>query len=194
MSAVPYTTVPRPDTGLYNGKAGVWLFLAADAMFFGALFSSYVFLRTAAADWPHGAEALPVGLGTATALCVILLAIAAANAWLHAATDRGAMWLWVSFVLGVLSVILISVEHRIVATGGVSAATSTFYGMYLLLSDLLRFHVAVGALVTLHLATRGRRLIRLDRQHYINRVECLGLYWQFVGLISIVTFVLLFLI
>jgi heme/copper-type cytochrome/quinol oxidase subunit 3 len=97
-------------------------------------------------------------------------------------------------VLGVLSVIVISVEHRIVATGGVSAATSTFHGMYFLLTGSLRFHVAGGVLIALYLATVGRRLIRCDRQRYVNRVECLGLYWQFVGLISIVTFVLLYLI
>ncbi|MCL4691720.1 MAG: hypothetical protein KJ060_04325 [Candidatus Hydrogenedentes bacterium] len=194
MSAVPYTSVPRPDTGLYNGKVGTWLFLAAEAMFFGALFSSYVFLRTAAEEWPIGAEALPAGLGVANVLCVILLAIAAANGWLHGGTDRGTMWLWIAFGLGLLSVILIAVEHRIVVDGGAKAATSTFHGMYYLLTGLLRFHVIGGLIVTLYLVTFGKGLLRRDRQRYINRVECLGLYWQFIGVMSIVTFILLYLV
>ena len=43
---IPYNSVERPDTGLYNAKLGVWLFLASEVMLFGALFSSYVLLRT----------------------------------------------------------------------------------------------------------------------------------------------------
>ncbi|MEZ6074606.1 MAG: hypothetical protein R3C56_02710 [Pirellulaceae bacterium] len=35
---IPYTTEIREDTGLYNGKVGMWLFLASEVMLFGALF------------------------------------------------------------------------------------------------------------------------------------------------------------
>ena len=53
---IPYTVKARPDTGLYNGKLGLWLFLASEVMLFGALFSSYVLLRVGAADgtWSMG--------------------------------------------------------------------------------------------------------------------------------------------
>ena len=58
---IPYTVEARPDTGLYNAKLGIWLFLASEVMLFGALFSSYVLLRTgdpAAREAPieHGAQ------------------------------------------------------------------------------------------------------------------------------------------
>ncbi|MBA3762816.1 MAG: heme-copper oxidase subunit III, partial [Chthoniobacterales bacterium] len=42
---IPYTTSARPDTGLWNAKIGIWLFLASEVMLFGGLFSAYVFLR-----------------------------------------------------------------------------------------------------------------------------------------------------
>ena len=29
---IPYTVKPRPDTGLYNAKLGIWLFLASEVM------------------------------------------------------------------------------------------------------------------------------------------------------------------
>ena len=45
---IPYYDKERPDTGLYNGKAGIWLFLASEVMLFGALFSAYVLLRVGA--------------------------------------------------------------------------------------------------------------------------------------------------
>ena len=37
---IPYTVEVRRDTGLNNGKIGIWLFLASEVMLFGALFAS----------------------------------------------------------------------------------------------------------------------------------------------------------
>jgi heme/copper-type cytochrome/quinol oxidase subunit 3 len=56
---IPYEVTPRRDTGLYNAKLGVWLFLASEVMLFGGLFSAYVFLRLGIQDgvdnpWPWG--------------------------------------------------------------------------------------------------------------------------------------------
>jgi cytochrome c oxidase subunit 3 len=60
---IPYTVQPRPDTGLFNAKVGIWLFLASEVMLFGGLFSSYIFLRVAAdaSTWPHGLLNIPIG-------------------------------------------------------------------------------------------------------------------------------------
>jgi cytochrome c oxidase subunit 3 len=65
---IPYTVESRPDTGLYNAKLGIWLFLASEVMLFGGLFSAYVLLRVGAAPgmWPHGW--LNVTLGTINTL------------------------------------------------------------------------------------------------------------------------------
>jgi cytochrome c oxidase subunit III len=62
-AVIPYTVEARPDTGLYNAKAGIWLFLASEVMLFGALFSSYVLLRVGAepGTWPHGLLNIPIG-------------------------------------------------------------------------------------------------------------------------------------
>lgn len=61
---IPYTYKARPDTGLYNAKVGIWLFLASEIMLFGALFSAYILLRVSAQDgfWPDVALAWPRGL------------------------------------------------------------------------------------------------------------------------------------
>src|SRR5687768_3488011 len=60
---IPYTVEPRPDTGLYNAKVGIWLFLASEVMLFGALFSSYILLRVGAMpeNWPQGLLNIPIG-------------------------------------------------------------------------------------------------------------------------------------
>src|SRR5256885_14408284 len=61
---IPYNVTPRPDTGVYNAKLGVWLFLASEVMLFGALFSSLILLRTGAPVLPNGLSSWPVGKDT----------------------------------------------------------------------------------------------------------------------------------
>src|SRR5712692_7525035 len=68
---IPYTVEARPDTGLHNGKLGVWLFLASEVMLFGALFSSYTLLRIGSTEWPHGFEELNVPLGALNTVILI---------------------------------------------------------------------------------------------------------------------------
>jgi cytochrome c oxidase subunit 3 len=60
---IPYEVTPRPDTGLYNAKLGIWLFLASEVMLFGGLFSAYIFERLGAEPgyWPRGLLNVPVG-------------------------------------------------------------------------------------------------------------------------------------
>ncbi|MEP6662151.1 MAG: cytochrome c oxidase subunit 3 [Verrucomicrobiota bacterium] len=78
---IPYTVKPRPDTGLYNAKVGIWLFLASEVMLFGALFSSYILLRVGAESgtWPHGL--LNVTLGTINTAVLITSSITVVMAW-----------------------------------------------------------------------------------------------------------------
>ena len=78
---IPYTVEPRADTGLYNAKVGIWLFLASEVMLFGALFSSYILLRVGATEgyWPHGWLNVPVG--TCNTLVLITSSITTVMAW-----------------------------------------------------------------------------------------------------------------
>src|SRR3974377_1897608 len=78
---IPYIIQPREDTGLYNAKVGIWLFLASEVMLFGALFSSYILLRVGAPEgyWPHGWLNVPIG--TANTLVLITSSITTVMAW-----------------------------------------------------------------------------------------------------------------
>ena len=83
---IPYTVRPRPDTGIYNAKLGIWLFLASEVMLFGGLFSGYVLLRVGADQWPHGW--LNVTLGTANTIILALSAITTLLAWVACKTGQ----------------------------------------------------------------------------------------------------------
>lgn len=63
-------TYETPLTPESWGKLGMWIFLAGDAMSFGALLATYGALRFGAVDWPIPANALGIGL---TAFMTFLL-------------------------------------------------------------------------------------------------------------------------
>jgi cytochrome c oxidase subunit 3 len=78
---IPYTVTARPDTGLWNAKVGIWLFLASEVMLFGGLFSAYIFLRldALAGYWPHGLLNVPVG--TFNTAILIISSVTVVLAW-----------------------------------------------------------------------------------------------------------------
>ena len=78
---IPYTVSARRDTGLWNAKIGIWLFLASEVMLFGGLFSAYIFLRLDAGpgEWPHGLLNVPVG--TMNTAILIASSVTVVLAW-----------------------------------------------------------------------------------------------------------------
>lgn len=102
---IPYTVQPRPDTGVYNAKVGMWLFLASEVMLFGGLFSAYILLRVAAPEgtWPHGWLSIP--LGTLNTLILALSAVTVLLAWAACKArmfDRYKFFQGITLLLGVI--------------------------------------------------------------------------------------------
>ena len=88
---IPYNEDLRPDTGLYNAKLGIWLFLASEVMLFGGLFSAYILLRTGASVWPpigldgHSVAHLleeTVGLATFNTVALITSSVTMVMSWI----------------------------------------------------------------------------------------------------------------
>ena len=77
---IPYVVTPRKDTGLFNAKIAIWLFLASEVMLFGGFFSAYVFLRLGA-DYPWPERTLPVLPGLINTFVLIFSSITVVFAW-----------------------------------------------------------------------------------------------------------------
>jgi len=87
---IPHDVEPHPLTGMYNGKFGLWLFLASEVMLFGALFSSYVLLRTGAPEgtWPRGEEILNWKLAMLNTMFLITSSVTMVMAWAELKMNR----------------------------------------------------------------------------------------------------------
>lgn len=103
-TVIPHDLEPHPLTGMYNGKFGIWLFLASEIMLFGALFSTYVLLRVGAppGQWPnHGSEILNVPLATLNTAVLISSSVTMVMSWAALKMKKfgsAQIWLTITFL------------------------------------------------------------------------------------------------
>ncbi len=193
---IPYTVKPRPDTGLYNGKLGMWLFLASEVMLFGGMFSAYVFLRTGAPDWPRGADVLNVPLATLNTVLLITSSMTMVMSWLALKlNDFGRFRRFIGFtiLLGIGFLAIKSYEYYDKIQHDHLPSTSVFYAIYFALTGLHIAHLVGGVLVCTWHALFGKKLWLAQPERFTNRIEVTGLYWHFVDLVWIVMFPTLYL-
>jgi len=192
---IPYTVEERPDSGLANGKLGIWLFLASEVMLFGALFSTYIILRTGATEWPHGELSVP--LGAINTILLISSSVTMVMAWamlkLHN-WGKHRLYLIATFVLAGIFLVNKYFEYSEHLAKGEGPWHSTFLAIYFTLTGLHGLHIIGGIVVMLYLAGPGTKLWKKNPEQYTNRVEYTGLYWHFVDLVWIFLFPVLYLL
>jgi len=107
---IPYTISTRPDTGLWNAKVGIWLFLASEVMLFGGLFSAYIFLRLDAPPgmWPHGLLNVPVG--TMNTAILIASSVTVVLAWAALKMRKYRAYWWYMLATIACGVIFLTVK------------------------------------------------------------------------------------
>lgn len=193
---IPYTTEIRRDTGLYNGKLGMWLFLASEVMLFGGLFSAYVFVRIGSGDWPSGAELLNVPVATVNTAILIASSITMVLAWAGFATSnagRGRLYLAATVALGSLFLLIKLYEYSEKFSHGLYPSTNNFYGIYFVLTGMHLAHIVGGLLVLSFHLVFGGKMLKNEPERFTNRIEVTGLYWHFVDMVWLILFPALYL-
>jgi len=195
---IPYTVAPRQDTGLFNAKVGIWLFLASEVMLFGALFSSYILLRVGSPDWLYGdAKHLNVPIGTFNTLVLITSSITMVMAWASLKLDdfgKFKLYMGLTILLGLTFMLVKAYEYSDKFHHGLFPAKHTFYAIYFTLTGLHALHVLGGMVVNAYLWGPGSKMWKTDPDRFANRVEVSGLFWHFVDLVWIFLFPLLYLL
>jgi len=194
---IPYTVEPRPDTGVYNAKLGIWLFLASEVMLFGALFSSYVLLRVGATTWPHGYEHLNIPLATVNTVVLISSSVTMVMSWASLAMKnirRYRLYMGATIALACVFLVIKGFEYAAKFEHGLYPSGSTFMAIYFTLTGLHALHIVGGIIVNSYLLGPGSRMWKTDPARFTNRVEVAGLYWHFVDLVWIFLFPVLYLL
>ena len=192
---IPYTVEERPDTGLANGKLGIWLVLASEVMLFGALFSTYIILRVGAVEWPHGELSVKLGaintviLISSSGTMVMAGASLKMNDW-----GKHRLYLVATFLLAAAFLVNKYFEYSDHLRRGEGPAHSTFLAVYFTLTGLHGLHIVGGMVVMAFLLGPGAKMWKKTPEQFTNRVEYTGLYWHFVDLVWIFLFPVLYLL
>ncbi len=194
---IPYELESRPDTGLTNGKLGIWLFLASEVMLFGALFSTYIILRVGSAEWPHGSSILNVPIAFFNTLVLITSSVTMVMAWaslMRKDLKKYRMYIGGTVLLGFVFLIVKAFEYNAKFHHHLFPHSSTFLAIYFTLTGLHGIHVIAGMIVNGYFWGPGSKMWESDPKRLTGRIEIAGLYWHFVDLVWIFLFPVLYLL
>jgi cytochrome c oxidase subunit 3 len=194
---IPYNVEARPDTGLYNAKLGVWLFLASEVMLFGALFSSYILLRTGAPTWPMGREILNVPLATLNTVILIASSVTMVMSWASLKLKefgKYRLYMGLTLLLALGFLVVKGFEYGAKFSHHLYPANNTFLAIYFTLTGLHGLHVVGGMIVNGYFWGPGAKMWKTEPERFTNRIEVAGLYWHFVDLVWIFLFPTLYLL
>ncbi len=194
---IPYTVEERPDTGLYNGKFGIWLFLASEVMLFGALFSSLIVLRMGSSNWPHGSQILNVPIATFNTMVLIGSSVTMVMAWASLKMKNLGAYkrnMAITVLCGLVFLGVKAYEYNEKFKHGYFPSTHNFFATYFTLTGLHGLHVIGGILVNAWFLLVGVKMWETEPERLTNRIEIAGLYWHFVDLVWIFLFPILYLL
>jgi heme/copper-type cytochrome/quinol oxidase subunit 3 len=97
-------------------------------------------------------------------------------------------------LLGIVFLAVKSVEYRSELLEGLTPSTNNFVGLYFVMTFLHALHVTGGVLVNLFLCGPGLAMNRQDPARFQGRVEAATLYWNFIDVIWILMFIVLYLL
>jgi cytochrome c oxidase subunit 3 len=202
---------PKPDfqyaTLAQEGDAstfGMWIFIATEVLFFGALIVGYLSYRAY-----YGQELIDAASHTKIVLGTIntgvLLTSNACMAMAVHSSEAGARrsataWLWATALLGLLFVAVKSYEyyleygeHLMPGAGfdfaRYGAVGELFFTWYFCATGLHALHLLIG----ISFVTFAAAAIAGDRLPYGFSIRILGLYWHFVDVVWIFLFPLIYL-
>lgn len=189
---------PPTSLGMDHRKLLMWLFLASDCMFFGALIATYMIYRGRSEEmgigpFPHELIDIPFTSVSAFVLLMSSLTMVLALGSLQQGNIRGSrIWLFATALLGSIFLGGQYFEFTEFYHEGLSLTTNLYGASFFTLTGFHGTHVAIGVLWLLSLlfvSLRGG----LKKEDSMT-LEVAGLYWHFVDIVWIVIFTLVYLI
>jgi cytochrome c oxidase subunit III len=189
-------------------SVGMWIFLAGEVLFFGALFTAYVVYRNMYPDvFAEASRHLDVVLGSINTFILLTSSLTmalAVNAIQSGKHKTMVLFLVATMILGSAFVVIKGSEYlhviaenlfpgeNFVYHGQQPQQAALFFSLYFIMTGLHAAHMLIGILVLFILAVLGWRR-SFTPEHYAP-VELAGLFWHFVDIVWIFLFPLLYLI
>lgn len=180
--------------GVDSKKIGMWLFIASDCMFFGALIGTYLIYAGKSTVGPYPQDLFDIPLTTVSTFILLMSSLAMAMA-VHGA-QHGDMkklkrWLGLTILMGLTFLGFQVYEYSHFIAAGLTLSRNLFGTTFYVLTGTHGVHVALGVLwLTLLFITALRGDTK--RVNPVN-VEIAGLYWHFVDIVWIVVFAVVYL-
>jgi cytochrome c oxidase subunit 3 len=185
------------------GKLGMWVFLAGDAMSFGALLVGYGLLRYVSSNWPLPSQTLGISLTAFMTFLLICSSVTMVKG-LEAVknNDRGMakMYLLLTALGGLGFLGLQAYEWTHLIHEGLKLwenpwGSSLFGTTFFIITGFHGMHVTGGVIYLLvMLSIVSKPTTALGPGWAYNVVEICGLYWHFVDLIWIMVFTFVYLL
>jgi heme/copper-type cytochrome/quinol oxidase subunit 3 len=182
------------------GKLGMWVFLAGDAMSFGALLAGYGALRYSSHDWPVPGHVLGIpttAFMTFLLICSSVTMVKALSAIKHGDEKGLRNFLALTMLGGATFLGMQGYEWTKLMLEGVFVSqnpfgSSLFGTTFFVLTGFHGCHVFSGVVYLSCICGQGMRG-KYSAERY-NPVEIVGLYWHFVDLVWILVFTFVYLI
>jgi heme/copper-type cytochrome/quinol oxidase subunit 3 len=183
------------STGLDNRKLLMWLFLASDCMFFGALIGTFMVYKGRSTVGPAPHEIFDIPYTSVSAFVLLMSSLTMVLAL--AAIQRGdaprlRVWLITTALLGTVFIGGQYYEFTTFYSNELTLQHSLFGSSLFTLTGFHGAHVTIGIFWLLYL-TSVSWTGRLNSEQALF-VEIAGLYWHFVDIVWIVIFTVVYLL
>jgi cytochrome c oxidase subunit 3 len=203
--AEPYDTFEQQRE---SATLGMWVFLAAEIVFFGAIILAFAYYRSAyPVDFARAGNHTKVALGTVNTAVLLTSSLLVALAVRESVKERRwavALLLASAAALGLVFLAVKFTEYRLEIDEGLlpggrfriqgvdRAHGELFFIFYFIMTGIHALHVLVG--VGLLSVVAWKALLGEFTRENHNAVEVSGLYWHFVDVVWIFLFPLLYLL
>lgn len=187
---------------------GMWIFLATEILFFGALFLAYLVYRSMYPEaFALGSRHLNVAAGAINTVVLLTSSLAMAIAVYYSLHDNRRAVTLLLLLTAALGIVFLGVKAfewitdwneglvpglRWTLVGEHAPHEQLFFVLYFVMTGLHAIHLIIGITVVGLTA-----LIAWWKRHpgrYSTNIEMIGLYWHFVDIVWVFLFPLLYLI
>ena len=187
-------TTPQKKSPVSNGMIGMTIFIVTEVMFFAALISAYMVIRSGQDEWPPwGQPRLPIestAINTLVLLVSGLIMFFSQKFFREKKIIEGQRWMGISILLGIFFLISQGREWLELIDFGLTVSSSVYGGLFYLIIGAHGFHVLGTILVLLYC---WKRIKSSGDQINLENISPFQILWYFVVLVWPILYFLIYL-